>query len=80
MSSKIQTCGSYIETDDCYSFSISFGDGPCMSLDGLTQKDIYEIASCACAMLPEEVFRTLIKSEIVINYNNQPGESNGTLI
>lgn len=62
MSSKIQTCGSYIETDNCYSFSIAFGDGPCMSLDGLSKEDIYEIASCALCMLPEEDYRTLINS------------------
>ena len=60
--SKIQTCGSYIETDDCYSFSIAFGDGPCMSLDGLSKEDIYEIASCALCMLPDEDYRTLIQS------------------
>ena len=58
--SKIQTCGSYIKIDDCYSFSIAFGDGPCMSLDGLTKEDIYEIASCALCMLPDEDYRTLI--------------------
>lgn len=58
--SKIQTCGSYIKTDDCYSFSITFGDGPCMSLDGLAKEDIYEIASCALCMLPDEDYRTLI--------------------
>ena len=62
MSSKIQTCGSYIEPDDSYTFSIAFGDGPCMSLDGLSKEDIYEIASCALCMLPDEDYRTLIDS------------------
>lgn len=60
MTRQIQTCGSFVESDDCYTFSIAFGDGPVMSLDGLTKEDIYEIASCALCMLPEENYRTLI--------------------
>lgn len=79
MSSKIQTCGSY-SPDDGYSFSIAFGDGPCMTLEGLTEKDIYEIASCSCAMLPEGVFRTLLEPATMLKYSNKLGESNGTLI
>jgi hypothetical protein len=62
MTKKIQTCGSYVETDDFYTFSIAFGDGPCMSLDGLTKDDIIEIASCALCMLPEEDYHNLINS------------------
>jgi len=59
--SKIQTCGSWsIENE--YSFSIAFGDGPAMTLEGLSKEDIYEIASCACVLLPEEDYRTLIRS------------------
>lgn len=61
MKSQIQTCGS--SKDGEYSFCIAFGDGPAMSLDGLTKEDIYQIASCACAMLPEEDFRTLISPQ-----------------
>lgn len=61
MTSRIQTCGSFSELDGNYSFSIVFGDGPIMTLNDLTKADIYEIASCACAMLPEEDFQTLIK-------------------
>jgi hypothetical protein len=56
----IQTCGSSNSEDD-YSFSIAFGEGPCMTLDGLTKEDIYEIASCALCMLPEEDYLTLLK-------------------
>ena len=59
--SKIQTCGSYNE-DDGYIFSICFGEGPLMSLEGLSKEDIYQIASCALCMLPEEEYRTLIAS------------------
>ncbi len=62
MTTKIQTCGSFSELDGNYSFSIVFGDGPIMTLDCLSKTDIYEIASCACAMLPEEEYRTLLNS------------------
>lgn len=58
---KIQTCGGY-NPDDGYSFAIVFGDGPCMSLSNLTKEDIYEIASCALCMLPDEEYRTLCNS------------------
>jgi hypothetical protein len=61
MKQQIQTCGGY-NSDDGYSFSIAFGDGPCMTLDGLTKEDIYQIASCALCMLSEEDYRTLISS------------------
>jgi hypothetical protein len=66
MSSQIQTCGGYNE-DDGYTFTIAFGDGPAMSLDGLTKEDIYEIASCALCMLPDEEYRTLLSQESNIN-------------
>jgi hypothetical protein len=59
MKKQIQTCGGYNE-DDGYSFSIAFGDGPCMTLDGLTKDDIMEIASCSLCMLPDEDYQTLI--------------------
>ncbi len=59
--SKIQTSGGY-SLDNGYSFSIAFGDGPCMTLENLTKEDIYEIASCATCMLPDEDYRTLIGS------------------
>jgi hypothetical protein len=58
---KIQTSGGYNE-DDGYSFCICFGDGPLMSLEGLTKEDIYEIASCALCMLPDEDYKTLVNS------------------
>lgn len=67
MSRQIQTCGSYLGNDDSYTFSIAFGDGPAMSLDGLTKEDIYEIASCAICMLPEEDYRTLLPTEEDLN-------------
>ena len=62
MTSQIQTCGSYNQLDDYYTFSIAFGDGPAMSLDGLSKEDVIEIASCALALLPEEDSRTLFNS------------------
>jgi hypothetical protein len=61
MASRIQTCGGYNPTDG-YSFSISFGDGPLMTLDGLEEEDIYEIASCVLCLLPEEKYQELIQS------------------
>lgn len=63
---QIQTCGGYNETSG-YTFSIAFGDGPLMSLDGLTEEDIYEIASCALCLLPESVSRTLQESQPDLN-------------
>jgi hypothetical protein len=62
----IQTCGGY-NPDDGYSFSIAFGNGPCMTLDGLTKEDIYQIASCALCMLPDEEYRTLLSSGTDLN-------------
>lgn len=64
--SKIQTCGGYNE-DDGYTFAICFGDGPLMSISGLTEDDIYQIASCALCMLPESVSRTLQESSTDLN-------------
>lgn len=58
---KIQTCGSF-HPEEGYTFSIAFGDGPCMTLDGLTKEDVFEIASCALCMLPDEDYRTLLNS------------------
>lgn len=78
MDSQIQTCGGYCE-DEGYSFSIAFGDGPCMTLDGLTKEDIYQIASCALCMLPDEEYRTLTEPQTVVKYNTENEESNGTV-
>lgn len=64
---QIQTCGGYNETDG-YTFSIAFGDGPAMSLEGLTEEDVCQIASCALCMLPESVSRTLQDSSTNLNY------------
>jgi hypothetical protein len=51
MERQIQTCGGY-NPDDGYSFTIAFGDGPAMTLDGLTKQDLQEIQSCVeCLML-----------------------------
>jgi hypothetical protein len=51
MKRQIQTCGGY-NPDDGYSFTIAFGDGPAMTLDGLTKQDLQEIQSCIeCLML-----------------------------
>lgn len=61
MTSKIQTIGSYAP-DTEYTFTIAFGNGPCMTLDGLSKEDIYEIASCACCLLPDEDYRNLVNS------------------
>lgn len=59
---NVQTCGSFDESENDYSFSIVFGNGPAMTLDGLSKEDVYEIASCACALLPDEDFRTFKNS------------------
>jgi hypothetical protein len=59
---QIQTCGGYNE-DDGYTFAIAFGDGPLMSLEGLTKEDIYEIASCALCLLPEEDYQSLFEPQ-----------------
>jgi hypothetical protein len=66
MERQIQTCGGYNE-DDGYSFTIAFGNGPAMTLDGLTKEDIYQIASCTLCMLPEDEYRTLLLSGSDLN-------------
>lgn len=48
--SQIQTACTY-NPDDGYSFIIGFHDGPAMTLSGLTEENIYEIASCAVCTL-----------------------------
>ena len=58
--SQIQTTCTY-NPDDGYSFIIGFHDGPAMTLSGLTEDDIYEIASCAVCTLPESVVHTLLE-------------------
>ncbi len=58
--SKIQTACTY-HPDDGYSFIIGFHNGPAMTLSGLTEGDIYEIASCSVCTLPESVSSTLLK-------------------
>lgn len=63
---QIQTCGGYNETDG-YTFAIAFGNGPLMSLEGLTEEDIYEIASCVLCLLPESVSRTLQEPQSNLN-------------
>jgi hypothetical protein len=62
----IQTCGLF-HPDDGYSFSICFDDNRLMSLEGLTKEDIYQIASCALCMLPEEDYQTLIEPQSELN-------------
>lgn len=66
MKRQIQTTGGY-NPDDGYTFAICFGDGPLMSLEGLTKEDIYEIASCALCMLPDEDYKTLIEPQTDLN-------------
>ncbi len=66
MSRQIQTTGGY-NPDDGYTFAICFGDGPLMSLEGLTKEDVYQIASCALCMLPDEDYRTLLDSPDIPN-------------
>lgn len=66
MSRQIQTCGGY-NSEDGYTFTIAFGNGPAMSLEGLTKEDIYEIASCTLCMLPDEDYRTLLSTGSEIN-------------
>jgi hypothetical protein len=61
MTSKIQTAGAYNEHDG-YSFIINFDNIRCMTLEGLTKEDIYEIASCALCMLPDDDYKNLINS------------------
>lgn len=64
---QIQTWGGY-NKDDGYTFALAFGNGPLMSLEGLTEEDIYEIASCALCLLPESVSRTLQEPQSNLNY------------
>jgi len=66
MNRQIQTTGGY-NPDDGYTFAMCFGDGPLMSLEGLTKEDIYEIASCALCMLPEEEYRSLLEPQTDLN-------------
>lgn len=61
MTRQIQTSGGY-NSEDGYSFAICFGNGPLMNLEGLTKEDIYEIASCALCMLPDDDYKNLINT------------------
>ena len=61
MKRQIQTCGGY-NPDNGYSFAICFGNGPLMNLEGLTEENIYEIASCTLCLLPDDKYRTLVSN------------------
>jgi hypothetical protein len=54
----IQTCGGF--DGEVYNITVAF-EKHAITLDGLTKEDIYEIASCAICMLPDEDYRILIE-------------------
>ncbi len=54
----IQTCGGF--DGEVYNVTVAF-EKHAITLDGLTKEDIYQIASCAMCMLPDEDYRTLIE-------------------
>jgi len=55
---KIQTSGAY--DGECYTINIAFNDFHVMTLDGLSKEDLFELASCIAAMMPQEDFSKLI--------------------
>lgn len=59
MKRQIQTTGSWNE-ENGYSFCVCFDDNIAMTLDGLTEEDIYSIASCSLALLPEDRHQSLL--------------------
>jgi hypothetical protein len=61
----IQTCGGF--DGEVYNITVAF-EKHVITLDGLSKEDIYQIASCALCMLPEEEYQELINP---INDNNQ---------
>ena len=54
----IQTCGGF--DGEVYNITVAF-EKHAITLDGLTKEDIYQIASCAMCMLPDEDYQELIK-------------------
>jgi hypothetical protein len=60
----IQTCGGF--DGEVYNITVAF-EKHAITLDGLSKEDIYEIASCAMCMLPEEDCRTLLDPQTELN-------------
>ena len=60
----IQTCGGF--DGEVYNITVAF-EKQAITLDGLSKEDIYEIASCAMCMLPEEDCRTLLDPQTELN-------------
>jgi hypothetical protein len=60
----IQTCGGF--DGEVYNITVAF-EKQAITLDGLSKEDIYEIASCAMCMLPEEDYHTLLKPQTELN-------------
>lgn len=54
---RIETSGSY--DGECYTINVAFNDFHVMTLDGLSQEDLFELASCVTALMPEEDFNKL---------------------
>jgi hypothetical protein len=49
---KIQTSASY--DGECYTINIAFNQFHVMTLDGLGREDLFELASCITAMMPQD--------------------------
>jgi hypothetical protein len=60
----IQTCGGF--DGEVYNITVAF-EKQAITLDGLSKEDIYQIASCAMCMLPEEDYHTLLKPQTELN-------------
>jgi len=55
MTTGIQTCGSYDEMTDEFTFSIVFGDSPALTFEGLTRSQVTNMRDCLDCMLWQEL-------------------------
>lgn len=54
---RIETSGSY--DGESYTINVAFNDFHVMTLDGLGREDLFELASCIAAMMPQDDFNKL---------------------
>lgn len=55
MTTGIQTCGSYDEMTDEFTFSMVFGDNPALSFECLTREQVTNMRDCLDCMLWQEL-------------------------
>jgi hypothetical protein len=62
---RIETSASY--DGECYTINVAFNDFHVMTLDGLSREDLFELASCVTALMPQDDFNKLTVESTNVN-------------